>query len=126
MIAATHSPLVMASIEPFFDVQKDKIFHIDLVHKNGAGMEVSVTNPDFVLYGSVNSWLRSEVFELKQARSIAAEKAIEDAKMLQLHRDNVLRSDVEEVSGRLMQYLSAHDEFWPRWTYFAEQYGVEL
>ncbi len=31
-IVATHSPLVMASVEPVFDEEKDKLFHLDSVH----------------------------------------------------------------------------------------------
>ena len=42
-IVATHSPLVMASIEPFFDSEKDKVFHVDLVKSsNRFGTEVKV------------------------------------------------------------------------------------
>lgn len=125
MIIATHSPLVMASIEPSFNLEKDRIFHIDLVQQDLLGTEVSVNSLDFVRYGTVDSWLKSDIFELGQARSIEAEKAIEDAKKLQV-QNKVSSEDVAEVSQRLLKYLSAHDEFWPRWTYFAEQYGVNL
>ena len=31
LIAATHSPLVLASLEPHFDAEQDAIFHLDLV-----------------------------------------------------------------------------------------------
>jgi hypothetical protein len=125
MIIATHSPLVMASMEPSFDIKKDKIFHIDLVQKDLIGTEVIIKNPDFIVYGTVDSWLKSDIFELGQARSIEAEKAIEDAKALQ-GRNVVSAQEVDEVSRRLIQYLSAHDEFWPRWTFFASQNGVTL
>jgi hypothetical protein len=126
LILATHSPLVMASVEPFFDASKDKIFHIDLVRSDLFGTEVKVQNIDFVRYGTVDSWLRSEVFELGQARSIEAEKAIEDAKKLQ-EQEDVTPELVKEVSERLMKYLPTHgDGFWPRWTFFARQYGVDL
>jgi len=83
LLIATHSPLVMASLEPSFDPERDKIFHIDLVQNGASGPEVCVKSPEFVVYGTVDSWLRSEVFELGQARSMEAEKAIEDAKQLQ-------------------------------------------
>ncbi len=125
MIIATHSPLIMASMEPLFDPEKDKIFHVSLIKKNLLNTEVKVESPDFVKYGTSDSWLRSDIFELKQARSIEAEKAIEDAKSLQLQAD-IPHQEVAEISQRLMKYLPAHDNFWPRWTYFAEQHGVEL
>lgn len=126
LIVATHSPLVMASVEPFFDVDRDKIFHIDLVRSDLFGTEVEVQNLDFVKYGTVDSWLRSEVFELEQARSIEGERAIQDAKKLQ-EKENVTAEEIKEVSERLMKYLATHgDGFWPRWTFFAKQYGVNL
>ena len=126
LLVATHSPLVMASIEPLFDVQKDKIFHLNLERHDPFETEVELQEPEFSLYGSVDSWLRSDFFELEQPRSEEAEKAIEDAKKLQTHED-ITREEIIEVSNRLMKYLPSHgDGFWPRWTYFAEQHGVEL
>jgi hypothetical protein len=40
LLIATHSPLLMSSIEPIFDNQKDKIFHLDL-----QGTEVVLEEP---------------------------------------------------------------------------------
>jgi hypothetical protein len=67
----------------------------------------------------------SDIFELRHARSLEAEQAIEDAKKLQLQKQ-ATEEEVREVSERLVKYLAAHDRFWPRWTFFAEQHGVEL
>jgi hypothetical protein len=127
LLVATHSPLVMASIEPLFDIQKDKIFHLNLVRHDLFGTEVELQEPEFSLYGTVDSWLRSDFFELAQPRSEEAEKAIEDAKKLQMREENITKEEIIEVSRRLEKYLPAFgDGFWPRWTYFAEQHGVEL
>ncbi len=120
LLIATHSPLLMSSIEPIFDDKKDKIFHLDL-----HGTEVVLEEPEFVIYGTVDSWLRSEIFDLSQPRSFEAERAIEDAKKLQL-KEMVTTAEVIEVSNRLIKYLSAHDPFWSRWMFFATEYGVEL
>lgn len=126
LLVATHSPLILASVEPFFLADKDKIFHIDLVRNQRSDVEVAVQELDFVRYGTVDSWLRSEVFELSQARSIEAERAIEAAKQLQA-QETITAEEVRKVSEQLMQYLPTHgDGFWPRWTFFASQYGVEL
>ena len=126
LLVATHSPLVMASVEPLFDIQKDKIFHLNLKRHDLFGTEVELQEPEFSLYGTADSWLRSDIFELDQPRSEEAEKAIEDAKKLQT-REKITKEEIIEVSNRLMKYLPSHgDGFWPRWTYFAEQHGVEL
>ena len=125
LLIATHSPLVMASVEPLFDPNQDRIFHIDLIRNGATEAEVTVESPEFVVYGTVDSWLRSDIFELGQARSLEAEQALTDAKQLQV-QGAAQPSDVIEVHQRLVRYLSAHDEFWPRWTYFATRHGVEL
>ena len=121
-LVATHSPLVMASSESVFDEHQDALYHLDINNKSG---EVSLNEMDFVQFGDVSSWLTSPIFELKQARSQAAEEAIEAAKRLQLSKD-VLSSDVKNVSDLLLKCLGADDKFWPRWVSFAEKHGVEL
>ncbi len=125
LLIATHSPLLMSSVEPVFDRQKDKIFHLELHKQDNEAAEVVLQEPEFVIYGTVDSWLRSEIFELSQPRSFEAESAIEDAKKLQL-KESVTKTEVIALSERLMKYLSAHDPFWPRWTFFAKEQGVEL
>ncbi len=125
ILVATHSPLVMASIEPEFDEDKDKLFHLDITQADLFGTEVKIEELDFIRYGPINSWLVSEVFELRHARSVEAENTIEEAKALQLKVDPQ-KEDVQIISGKLQNYLSAQDEFWPRWTYFAKKHGVEM
>ena len=124
LLIATHSPLLLSAAEPVFDKNKDNIFHLNLVNGH-SGAEVVLQEPEFIRYGTVNSWLQSEFFELAQPRSLEGEKAIEDAKKIQ-KKENSTRAEVAEVSERLMKYLAAHDPFWPRWTFFAEEHGVEL
>jgi hypothetical protein len=126
-LITTHSPLVLASIEPRFGAS-DKIFHLDLTKltkKDEMRGTVIINSPEFVRYGSADSWLMSEIFEMRQPRSIQAETAIKDATELQ-QRDNITQEEVEEISNRLVEYLPAHDKFWPRWTFFAKNHGVVL
>lgn len=120
-LVATHSPLVMASVESVFDQDTDKLFHVDL-SLNG---EVSFRELRFIRYGSVDAWLTSDVFDLRHARSLEAESALERAKALQ-HEPQPSEEEVREVSEQLIRSLASDDRFWPRWVYFAEQHGVEL
>jgi len=83
LLIATHSPLLMSSVEPIFDRHKDKIFHFNFLKQDNLAAEVVLQEPEFVIYGTVDSWLRSEIFELSQPRSVDA--AIEDTKTLQVH-----------------------------------------
>ena len=125
IMVATHSPLVMASVEPRFDERVDKLFSLELVKSDLLGNEVQIEELPFIRQGVVDSWLMSDVFKLRHARSLEAEKAIEAAKVLQLS-DNPNSEDVARVSHDLARYLSSDDRFWPRWIYFAEQHGVHL
>jgi hypothetical protein len=120
LMITTHSPLVLASTEPIFDAGADKLFHLD-ISTNEARLE----ELPFIRRGEVNSWLMSEAFGLRHARSLQAETAIEDAKSLQL-QENPKVEDIQNIAGRLVKYLAEDDEFWPRWKYFAQQRGVHL
>ena len=125
IMVATHSPLVMASVEPRFDQRVDKLFSLELVKSDLLGNEVQIEELPFIRQGVVDYWLMSDVFKLLHSRSLEAEKAIEAAKVLQLS-DNPNSEDVARVSHDLARYLSEDDRFWPRWVYFAEQHGVDL
>ena len=116
---ATHSPMIMASAETVFDEDRDDLHHLKL-----QGQEVMLEELPFVKRGRSDLWLMSEVFGLKQPRSLPAEKAIDDAKRLQLS-DNPFPEEVREVDARLAKYLAPDDEFWPRWRFFAEKFGVD-
>lgn len=120
VIAATHSPMVLASMESTFDPDTDVLYHL-----YGEGKSVRLVETPFVKYGDVSGWLTSPLFGLRHARSREAESAIDEAKELQLESAPE-RAKVEAVSERLKQHLAGDDKFWPRWLYFAEQHGVKI
>lgn len=112
---ATHSPLILASTETIFKRETDALHHLEL----DEGI-VSISRMDFGNFGSVDAWLMSEVFGLKQARSIEAERWIERAMYLQLE-EGPDPEEVDEVDDGLLRCLRDDDEFWPRWRYFAQR-----
>jgi predicted ATPase len=120
-LITTHSPMIMASAEPFFDEDTDEQFHYDLE----SGGKVTLKELNFIRYGQVESWLRSDVFDITPTRSLEASEAIERAVALQQEKEPD-KEDVQKVSEDLVKYLASDDEFWPRWLYFAEQHGVEI
>lgn len=119
-IAATHSPMILASLEASFEPSSDLLYHL-----YATGSDVRLEPTPFVKYGDVSGWLTSPVFGLQHARSREAELAIEAAKALQLESDPSA-DGVAAVSFRLKQHLAGDDKFWPRWLYFAEQHGVVM
>jgi hypothetical protein len=120
IISATHSPMILASVEAEFDAQSDVLYHLF-----GDGPIVKLEETPFVKYGDVSGWLTSPLFGLLHARSREAERAIEDAKALQ-QQDAPDRAAVAEVSARLKLHLADDDKFWPRWLFFADQHGSRL
>jgi hypothetical protein len=115
LLITTHSPLVLASVEPYFDETQDRLFRFDLEDKR----KVTLPQIPWSKQGDTVGWLTSEVFGLQQARSREAEAAIEAAEAL-------MRNDVmdqypkhlrtkEHIHQELLRLLPGHDPFWPRW-----------
>ena len=119
-IAATHSPMILASLESSFDANTDVLYH--LYGDNGT---VKLEETAFIKYGDASGWLTSPLFGLRHARSREAENTIDEAKSLQMEPEPSAEA-VAAVSDKLRMYLAGDDKFWPRWLYFAEQHGVKL
>lgn len=121
LIAATHSPLVLASVEPVFDDTKDKLFVLELE----AGV-VSLREQVWAMQGDVINWLVSESFGLLQARSIEAEKVVEAAEAWMRDDKASLPTELatkEAIHAELKRVLAGHDPFWPRWIVRFEKAG---
>jgi len=121
LLAATHSPLVLASAEPTFDTAQDAWFDLDLDQSNGL---VQLVRRDFVRHGDVSNWLTSEAFNLTSARSIEAEAAIESARAL-LREAVPSAAAAKTVDEQLRRAgLPDIDPFWVRWGRFMENLGA--
>ncbi|MBW4631439.1 MAG: ATP-binding protein [Iphinoe sp. HA4291-MV1] len=119
-LVTTHSPLVLASLEPGFDESEDRLFLFQL-----AGQEVRLDEIPWSKQGDTVGWLTSEIFGLKQARSKEAEIAIEAAEAWMRDDDmdafpENLRSQTQ-IHQELQRVLPGHDPFWPRWIVTAER-----
>lgn len=113
VVATTHSPLALASIEPFFDDKKDKLFRFALENRS-----VTLDEIAWAKQGDVVGWLTSDVFGLKQARSKDAETAIEAAETFMRRETDSLPDKLktkEQIHKELQRVLAGHDPFWPRW-----------
>lgn len=116
LLVATHSPLVLTSIESAFDPNNDAIFSIEL-EKKGA----HITEELWAKQGDVVNWLVSDMFGLKQARSIEAETVIEAAEAWMRGEKASLPDSLnteEKINKELVKTLASHDHFWPRWITF--------
>jgi hypothetical protein len=118
-IFTTHSPLVLASLEPEFDNEQDRAFHLRADH-GAAQLEVF----PWAKQGDVVNWLLAEPFGLAQGRSIEAEKAIEAANAWMRGDRDTLPSGLnsqDKIHARLLQVLAGHDAFWSRWIVSVER-----
>jgi hypothetical protein len=113
VVATTHSPLVLASVEPDFSETKDKLFLFSL-----EGGSVSLEELPWAKQGDAVNWLVSDVFGLKQARSREAEIAIEAAEAF-MRGDNAelppRLATKSQIHKELVRVLAGNDPFWPRW-----------
>jgi len=119
LIAATHSPLILASAEPTFDAEMDAWFDLDL-DQSEAVPQVSICRREFVRHGDISNWLTSEAFDFKSARSLEAESAIEKARAILRSASPTLK-EAQIVDEELRRAaLPDIDPFWVRWSKFME------
>jgi len=123
LIAATHSPLIMASVEPSFDHEQDAWFDLDIQRKDrDQPPEVKLTRRDFIRQGDASRWLTSEAFDLPSARSEQAEQVLSDAAEA-LKQEDLSKTEALQLDARLREVLGDTDPFWTRWRFVAEQRG---
>lgn len=119
LVAATHSPLVLASVEPHFDDDKDKLFTLELEVGN-----VNLREHAWAKQGDVVNWLVSDSFGLQQGRSVEAERAIEAAETwMRREKTTPPLETHDEIDRELRRVLPGHDAFWPRWIVKSEGAG---
>ena len=105
IVAATHSPLVLASLEPLFSESEDQLLLLEL----GKKKRVTMRREPFVRRSRADIWLTSDMFGLKTPTSAPAEKAIGKARKLLQDRKKVSASTVKKVSSELRGVLSDTD-----------------
>ncbi|MEY4561207.1 MAG: hypothetical protein RLZZ618_484 [Pseudomonadota bacterium] len=117
IITATHSPLVMASVEPLFDASKDAWFDLDLERK-----KVVLRKRDFEKHGSAAGWLISEAFDLPSGRAIEYEALVKNAaKLLEKELPDMAR--IKEMNKKLVEALGPTDDFLFNWRYTCKKKG---
>lgn len=123
LMTATHSPLVLASVEPLFDPETDAWFDLDLVtDQNGKGAHVELNQRPFIRHGDVSNWLVSDAFDLPSALSLEAERVLQEAAEALSNKDFDAQK-ARELDAKLREVLGDTDPFWMRWRYVAEKKG---
>lgn len=117
VITATHSPLVMASVEPLFDAGKDAWFDLDLERK-----KVVLRQREFEKHGSAANWLISEAFDLQSDRAVEYEELVKKAAAL-LEQQDPSVDRIRAMNTKLVDALSPTDDFLFNWRYVCKKKG---
>lgn len=122
IVAVTHSPMLLASMEPVFDPKQDSLWVFDLVTQGGQ-KDVVLQRDNWHRRGDASSWLRSEVFDLGEARSLEAQSAIASARklMAQNHPD---ATTFARIYNELRSSMPGDDPFWVDWRAWGWQHGL--
>lgn len=75
--------------------------------------------------GTIDSWLTSDIFKLKQPRSKRAEYSVERVRVL-MEEEQPNKEEILNAHRSLQQILPEDDELWARWLFFARFHGVQL
>jgi hypothetical protein len=121
LIAATHSPQVLASLETLFDSTRDAWIDLDYVHAED-GAEVTLTLRPFEKHGTVSNWLTSDAFDLHSDRAPDVAELLNEAAQLvaQAQPDS---GALAAMHGKLCGALNPKDSFLFRWRALAEKKG---
>ena len=116
LVVTTHSPLVLASAEAWFDEERDAWFDLDLETDSGVVLRRGI----YERRGAVGHWLTSDAFDLVTDRgSIEAEQVVLQAREL-LSGDEPSLEEVEAVGRELIKVLADSDPFLAGWGHFRE------
>lgn len=121
LIATTHSPLVLASLEPTFDAAKDAWWALDLVQGARAGApKAQLSKREWERHGDAAQWLESDAFHLSGGGySVEAREAMEWAASV-VGTGKPTRKLFNQVDQRLKESLSEKDPFWQRWRFMKQ------
>jgi predicted ATPase len=117
IIATTHSPFVMASLEPLYDDAQDAWFDLNLVKG-----KVTLERMPWYKRGGIEDWVISEAFDLDSSGSVERERALEQAAKV-IDDPKVTKTKFLNADKILRAALSETDEFWVRWRFIGEKRG---
>jgi len=121
VFVASHSPLILASAEPVFRPESDKLHSLETTVSG----QVTFDELPFIPRGRADEWLRSRAFGMNEPRSRPAAEAINRAKHLQ-ESEVVDPEEVRETHQALVESIPAGDTFWSRWILYAKRHGVKI
>jgi len=109
LLVTTHSPLLLLSLESYFDEARDALRTLELV--NG---EVKLEEPPWERRGDASNWLTSTMFDLSTSRSKEAEAL--EARLDRLDPNAPPSSaELDRIEEEMRNVLGDLDPLWRRW-----------
>jgi hypothetical protein len=121
ILAVTHSPLIMTSVEPLFDPSVDAWYDIDLVEAN-----VELKEKKFRKHGDILNWLTSDAFDQNSGRAIEYETLIAEANRLVAPMERIDQKAILLMNARLNDSLGPLDPYLIRWRAICDKKGIVL
>lgn len=121
VLLTTHAPMLLASLEPHFNTETDRLFHFEFRDR-----AVVLEETPWTKRGDALAWLTSDVMDLKEGRSIEAERAITAAYDFMAGRLEKLPQDLttaDAIHAELVRLLPDQDPFWPQWILHRRRQG---
>lgn len=118
VIATTHAPLALASMETLWETDKDKLFNLEL---DETGREVHLEEIPWAKFGDASGWLTSPAFDMNSGYGKEAERAMLAADDLMAgYVDDLPKglTTAEEIHTELKRTLDGSDPYWPMWLPF--------
>jgi AAA domain, putative AbiEii toxin, Type IV TA system len=117
IIATTHSPMVLASLEPLYEDTQDAWFDLNLVKG-----KVTLERMPWRKRGDASAWLTSEAFDLPSSGSLDREGAMDRAAKA-MGNPKLTKKAFLEHDQALRGVLGETDPFWVRWRFMGEKKG---
>lgn len=114
IIATTHSPILMSSLEEIFEIGIDAWFDLDL--EEGKAI---LTKRDFHIQGSISSWLESEAFDFETEYNKVQEEIYNRARaILEGQSNGIADSEIIDIDRNIMKSFHPDDIFYISWKAF--------
>lgn len=101
IIASTHSPIVMTSLEDIFDKNEDRWFDFDYATDGS----IKISCRDFINKGTSDGWLESEAFDMPSTYSPVTNALISEAENL-LENEERISNKIPRLREILVQLAS--------------------
>lgn len=118
IIASSHSPLVLGSLEGEFSSSVDRWYDFDLVNDSQTStQQVVISERQFVNQGRYAAWLTSNAFDLSSDRTTEGDRVYQEARQFMDTGNNDLAL-AHQINNKVITHFTEEDPFYVNWKVF--------